>query len=90
MAEKAATYIVYDGAIPLLFVQGQSRALVEAKVGEAFADIPRERLRFVLAREAPVEEVQKIVAILHGEWLLAQFHMMRQLSGPIQLVGRPS
>jgi hypothetical protein len=88
MAEKAGTYIVYDGSTPLLLVQGKTLALVVEKVTEAFPEIPRERVKVVRALEAPLEDVQRIVAVLHGEWLLMQFQMMRQLSGRVQLVGQ--
>lgn len=87
MSDRAAAYIVYDGATPVLFIVAQSPGHAAKLVMDNLADVPAARIEPALT--APLADLQRLVAILQGQFVITQLAMMREMSGPIQLLPGP-
>ena len=73
--------------VPLALVKGESQTAIAQEVAR-FTGLPLDAIALRSALEAPVEDVQRLTALLVAEWVLAQFAMMSQATGRVVRVAQ--
>lgn len=68
---------------PMSLVKGESVLEIGRQVAR-FLDVPLNRVLLKPALEAPIEDVQRLTALLVAEWTLAQFAMIQDMTRAVQ------
>lgn len=74
--------VVYVDGQPATYAKGKDEKQVRDGVQEALG-VPAERLSYQAVETAPLADVQRVVAILHAEWLMLQLAMIGNVGSRI-------